>query len=241
MSSVTPDLTDAATTPKPTAKMAPPAGPPTRAQRLQRVLIDHLAPQAMLVRRGPTTKPRIALTFDDGPHALTRGYLDVLERHGARGTFFVIGKNAESRRDDALAIVAGGHEIAVHGFSHRAFPKLGARDLAAELDRTRTSIPPLLGTRPLVRPPYGALSPTALARCARAGYTTVMWSVDSDDCRTTAVADIVVGLMPPRVGAGDIVLFHEGQPWTLEALPHVLGNLRGLGFELVTVSELLAG
>jgi peptidoglycan/xylan/chitin deacetylase (PgdA/CDA1 family) len=121
------------------------------------------------------------------------------------------------------------------------FPSLDALALKSELERTGAllSVPP--GGRKLVRPPRGATSPLSLLRCARAGYVTVLWSVDSDDCRTDRAEDVVAALSPDAVTPGDIVLLHEGQTWTLDALPPVLERLRGAGFELVTVSEMAAG
>jgi peptidoglycan/xylan/chitin deacetylase (PgdA/CDA1 family) len=90
-----------------------------------------------------------------------------------------------------------------------------------------------------VRPPQGAATLGSLARCARAGFTTVLWSLDSDDCRDESPAALAARLGPERVSPGEIVLLHEGQRWTLEALPAILGGLRDAGYALVTVSELL--
>src|SRR5260370_353619 len=72
--------------------------------------------------------------------------------------------------------------------------------------------------RALVRPPTGQTPPGSLARCARAGYSTVLWSRDSDDCRTQDPAEIVARLAPEALTPGEIVLMHECQPWTLAAL-----------------------
>jgi peptidoglycan/xylan/chitin deacetylase (PgdA/CDA1 family) len=72
-----------------------------------------------------------------------------------------------------------------------------------------------------------------------AGYTTVLWSVDSDDCRTTDARAVERRLAPERMSPGDVVLLHEQQQWTLDALPAVVHALRGAGWELVTVRELM--
>jgi peptidoglycan/xylan/chitin deacetylase (PgdA/CDA1 family) len=203
-----------------------------------RTAVDALLPASLLVRRVKASRPAVALTFDDGPDELTREYLDVLDAHGAAATFFVLGGAAASRRAEILEIVRRGHEVAGHGYTHRIFPRMSAPELAEELARTSALLPPTPSV-PLVRPPQGATSLTSLVRCARHGYTTVLWSIDSDDCRTRSADDVAQNLAPPRVGAGDIVLLHEGQRWTLEALPRVLGALREAGLALVTVGELL--
>ncbi|HWL86724.1 MAG TPA: hypothetical protein VNO21_13030, partial [Polyangiaceae bacterium] len=83
------------------------------------------------------------------------------------------------------------------------------------------------------------LTPSTLARIAFAGYTTVLWSLDSDDCRIRDAREVESRVT--RVRGGEIVLMHEGQSWTLSALPSIVGRLRRSGFELVTVGELLHG
>jgi peptidoglycan/xylan/chitin deacetylase (PgdA/CDA1 family) len=90
-----------------------------------------------------------------------------------------------------------------------------------------------------VRPPYGATSVRSLAVCAAAGYTTVMWSRDSDDCRTTSPDEVVARMAPADLRPGEIVLLHEGQSWTLAALPRILEKLGAAGWQAVTVGELL--
>jgi peptidoglycan/xylan/chitin deacetylase (PgdA/CDA1 family) len=197
-----------------------------------------LLPTRLLVLRGPSAARQVALTFDDGPDATTGSYLDVLDRFGARATFFVLGDAAAARRDVLLEIVRRGHEVASHGYSHRRFPTLSAAELRDELERTAAALPPPRG-HPLVRPPQGATSLGSLSRTALYGYTTVLWSLDSDDCRTDSPEAVAARVAPARVRPGEIVLLHEGQSWTLEALPAILGGLKGAGYSLVTVGELL--
>ena len=166
-------------------------------------------------------------------------YLDALEAAGAQATFFVVGETCAQHRSALRAIVARGHEVAGHGYTHRPFPSLPAAELRDELKRTARLLPPAR-YRALVRPPGGRVSPGSVARCARAGYTTVLWSVDSDDCRSDSPAQLIANLAPGRLSPGDIILLHEGQPWTLEALPPVLHALREAGYQMVTVSELVS-
>jgi peptidoglycan/xylan/chitin deacetylase (PgdA/CDA1 family) len=206
-------------------------------QRLVRGVAD-LLPPSLLVRRGPTARRQIALTFDDGPEALTREYLDVLDRFNARATFFVLGSLLEPRREELLEMVRRGHQVASHGFTHKRFPRMTADELDEELRATAALLPVSPG-RPLVRPPQGATSLSSLMRCALAGYTTVLWSLDSDDCRTESVTQVIDKLRQSR--SGDIVLLHEGQRWTLDALAPILEALGGSGLRCVTVDELLKG
>jgi peptidoglycan-N-acetylglucosamine deacetylase len=195
----------------------------------------------VLIRRGSARARTVALTFDDGPHALTDAYLDLLERYDARATFFVVGNACAAHPGAAARIAARGHEVAGHGFSHRAFPKLDARTLRDELARTAALLPTPRTPRPLVRPPYGATSVRSLALCAQAGFTTVLWSRDSDDCRTLAPDEVAARVAPGAIVPGEIVLLHEGQDWTLAALPRILESLAGDGWRMVPVGEMLLG
>jgi peptidoglycan/xylan/chitin deacetylase (PgdA/CDA1 family) len=209
------------------------------ARRAAKAAAFAFLPKHWLVRRGPQTKNRIALTFDDGPCAESTAYLEILHYFGVRATFFVVGSACRERASELSRIAALGHEVAGHGYTHRRFPTLSSRELMSELARTSELLPEQNGRR-LVRPPHGTLSPSVLLTCARAGYTTVLWSRDSADWRVRSSAELVQSFrrIPPE--AGDILLFHEGQPWTLAALPEILSQLLEAGHELVTVGELLA-
>jgi len=223
----------------PATPLFPSALARTRSHAL-RGLASLAVPRSVLVTRGPrrADPPRVALTFDDGPDGTTARYLDVLARHGVRATFFFVGQQAEAAPDLVAACAREGHEIGGHGWSHESFAAMPAARLADELERTDRLLPRTPGRRPLVRPPWGALSASALLAAAIGGFTTVLWSCDSDDCRTRDAEVVLRRVEPRRVGPGGIVLMHEQQPWTLEALPRAVVAFRDAGYELVTVSEL---
>jgi peptidoglycan/xylan/chitin deacetylase (PgdA/CDA1 family) len=167
-------------------------------------------------------------------------YLDVLESLDARATFFLVGELCQEYPELVRAIAARGHELANHGYTHRPFTKLGGRELSAELERTQALLPSVRRGRALVRPPYGAVSPASLLTCARRGFTTVLWSVNSGDWVRHDADEVAQTFTAESAAGGDIVLLHEGQPWTMKALPTIVGELKKAGHELVTVSELLA-
>ncbi len=197
-------------------------------------------PSSVLVWRGSSHDGRVALTFDDGPTDMTEAYLSVLERAGARATFFVLGENCSRNPSIVAAIARRGHELASHGYSHVTFPILARSGLLEdELERTALLLP-AIARRRMVRPPHGSVSLSSLVACAQAGFTTVLWSHDSGDCRTEAADDVVRGVLGVDMPGGSIVLLHEGQQWTLDALPTILHGLKEAGHELVTVGELLA-
>lgn len=210
-------------------------------KRMVRELAGTLLPSSMVVWRGSKRKRQVALTFDDGPDELTPEYLDVLGRFGVKATFFVVGELCEQRPDLVARIAAEGHELAGHGYTHRPFPWLHQESLLEdELRRTAALLPGQRPHRPFVRPPHGALNVRSLLACARAGFTTVLWSFDSGDWCTSSPNDVSEAVRTSELGPGAIVLLHEGQHWTLGALPSILEHLLETGHEPVTVGELLS-
>ena len=208
-----------------------------------------ILPASMVVWRGPALHAqmrrragRVALTFDDGPTALTESYLELLARFNARATFFVIGELCAQRPDLVTKIANAGHELAGHGYTHRRFPTLSGRELEKELRLTAALLPRSAERHSLVRPPHGAVSPWSMLACARAGFTTALWSYDSGDWRTKRADEVFAAFDDEEASKpGAIVLLHEGQTWTMEALPLILGKFGKAGHDLVTVGELLHG
>lgn len=219
-----------------------------RRRKAVKTVAATLLPASMVVWRGHEDEPglgnpgRLALTFDDGPTDLTEEYLRILSQFGARATFFVVGELCERRPDLVERIAAEGHELAGHGYTHRRFPTLTASELELELQRTAALLPANTRGRSLVRPPHGAVSPWSILACTRAGFTTVLWSYDSGDWCTDSSEEVVAAFEDEEASKpGAIVLLHEGQSWTMEALPSIVGKLRKAGHELVTVDEILHG
>ena len=221
------------------------AGPLARGRRAVKVLAERILPDSLVVWRGPREassgqRGRIALSFDDGPTPLTEPYLDVLDQLGVRATFFLVGELCAAHPEWVRAIADRGHELAGHGYTHRRFTSLSRAALASELARTSALLPMRDARRQLVRPPYGAVSASSLMTCALQGFTTVLWSLNSCDWRAREASEVERAVRESRASAGEIVLLHEGQPLTIEALPRVVASLKESGHELVTVGELLA-
>jgi peptidoglycan-N-acetylglucosamine deacetylase len=192
----------------------------------------------------------VALTFDDGPSGTTPAILDVLDTYGVRATFFVIGSWVERLPDVVRDAAARGHELGNHTWTHVDADR--TRELAALYDEVATTndvIERVTGRRPtLLRPPYGS-DPGRFARvAAECGLdATVLWSVQSFDWQDPEPEPIVEQVVA-EVEPGAIVLFHDGQRdtndakprvSTLAALPTILEHLRSVGYEFLTVSELL--
>lgn len=197
-------------------------------------------PGSVVFQHGPRSSRRIALTFDDGPGPLTSAYLEALERASARASFFLIGEKCPGHEREIAAATERGHDVAGHGWSHTAFPELTRRAIEDELARTQAHLPPSRGGTRMVRPPFGRMTPRSLLASFQAGYTSAMWSFDPLDWQATSANEVVRAVDPAKLEAGDILLLHEERRATLEALPTIIARLRDAGFELVSVSQLLA-
>lgn len=124
----------------------------------------------------------IWLTFDDGPHPVhTKKVLDVLARHGATATFFVIGRNCAFYPKTLKAIADAGHRIGNHTWNHPKLTTLSKAKIKEELLKTEKVILPFMEGKKLFRPPYGAHNATVDEVVADLGYRTVIWNVDTVD------------------------------------------------------------
>jgi peptidoglycan/xylan/chitin deacetylase (PgdA/CDA1 family) len=193
-----------------------------------------------LLRRGPTTTKRVALTFDDGPDSLTLRYLELLDDLGVPATFFVCGNRAAQHPELIREYLRRGHQVAGHGYDHTRFPRLSRRQLIDQLERTEQAIGGQVSGRPWVRPPHGSLDAKSLIATRASGFVVALWTIDSVDYTDKDPASIAERCGPKNVGAGDVILFHEGQEWTLDALPRIVTGLQASGLECVTMHDLFA-
>jgi len=188
-----------------------------------------------------TERPRIALTFDDGPHPQhTPMLLDILAQHRARATFYVIGANVRRFPEIARRIVAEGHELGNHTWTHPVLSQQGDATVLREIDRTQEIIWQTVGAVPVtMRPPYGSFTQRQMRMLSEArNLPTVIWSIDTNDWRrpgSSVVADRMVRGAQP----GSVILAHDIHGPTVRAIPAALQGLAQRGFEAVTLSELL--
>lgn len=186
--------------------------------------------------------PYIAMTFDDGPHgANTPRLLDMLKQRGIKATFFVVGQCAAEFPDIMKRIVAEGHEIASHSWSHPLLSKMGEESVSDQLQKTHDIIKQTTGVEPkIMRPPFGAFTPNQRAWANKKwGYKIIMWDVDPLDWKVRNAEHVKSEILKKTV-AGSIILTHDIHKSTIDAMPETLDGLTAKGFKFVSVSELLA-
>lgn len=194
-----------------------------------------------------TQEPVVALTFDDGPHPeSTPRLLDILEKHQARATFFMVGEAAQRYPDIVRRVAEAGHAIGNHSWDHSSLPLLSGRERRAQIRACEKALAPY-GQR-LFRPPYGYQSVASRLDALWLGYQVITWSVTASDWQDRD-AHWITDQLVNEIKPGSIVLFHDAlytyvekrytdRGPTLQAVDLLLEHLGGR-FRFVTVPELL--
>ncbi len=191
--------------------------------------------------------PRVALTFDDGPHPdYTLRIVEVLARHGVRATFFFIGRHALQHPTVARTVAACGHEIGSHTLRHRHLWTLDPRSTWEEIAGGQRAVEDAAGVRSAYfRPPWGAFNLASLWACRRLGILPVLWTVRAEGWRWRPAPPRMVHEVVRRSHPGAVVNLHDrgGFPDTpervLAALPGIVEGLRSRGLEPAPLQEVL--
>lgn len=184
----------------------------------------------------------IAITFDDGPNPeTTPRLLDYLKERGIKATFFLVGKNAAAYPNVVQRILAEGHELGNHSWTHPIFSQLRQERVDSELKKTHDAIVAACGTAPLLyRPPYGAIRLNQKKHIQETlGYPTILWDVDPNDWQAPRTQEKVYTRVLAQTRPGSIILCHDIHKPTVDAMPATLDELRNRGFQFVTVTQLL--
>lgn len=205
--------------------------------------VPNVPPAGARVRYSSVTtdQPVLAMTFDDGPHpTLTPKLLDIMKQRNIKGTFFVLGQNAARYPDIMRRMVAEGHEVANHTWSHPSLTSRSDAQIRTELQKSEDAILRITGVRPrLLRPPYGATNRRIEQWIYNDfGYSTIMWSVDPQDWRRPGVS-VVTSRLVSGAHKGAIMLAHDIHPPTITAMPAMFDQLLAKGYRFVTVSQLM--
>ena len=202
---------------------------------------DIVSSERSTITQVRTSRPVVAMTFDDGPHPrLTPILLDMLKARRIRATFYVIGNRVPQWPGLVQRMLAEGHEVANHTWSHPFLTRLSSSGVLSQLDRTAQAVEKVTGRRPVtMRPPYGAMSYRQRQMVLEARkLPTVLWSVDPQDWRRPG-SSVVAQRILHQTRPGGIVLSHDIHSPTIKAMPRTLDGLAAKGFRFVTVSELL--
>lgn len=180
----------------------------------------------------------IALTFDDGPDPeFTPAVLDLLRTLEVRATFFLIGNKVDAHPDLAARIVAEGHAVGGHGYDHRVITSMSRDGLGEDLGRCAAAIRRATGVQTrLFRPPKGEVDLASIHRSVRThGYRLAHWSRTYSDYRRDGLQPLLDRMQrsPPR--AGDVILLHDNNPHTIDALSRAVPVWRGAGLGFVTL------
>jgi peptidoglycan/xylan/chitin deacetylase (PgdA/CDA1 family) len=197
------------------------------------------------VARGSSGSTRVAVTFDAGADSRPASkILDVLARHGVHATFFLTGKWIEKNPGLARRIIAEGHEIGNHTYSHERLTGLSSGEIAEEVDRTEQLVLQITGhsTKPYARVPYGARDKRVLSVLSQLGYRSIYWDVDCWDSVKKGITSAQIETrVLGKIRNGSIVLMHCGSQPTADALDDLLRKLESEGYSQSTVSGLLGG
>ncbi len=189
----------------------------------------------------------VALTFDDGPDpSSTPEFLRALDALSWHATFFMLGDMARRAPGLAAEVAAAGHEVGVHGDTHRSQLRLSPRVVADDIARARDAVADASGVMPVwFRPPYGTLSLGGVRGARRVGLRPVLWTAWGRDWREGATPESVVADVLGGYIDGGTVLLHDSdctsapKCWhsTLHALPALAAELSGRSLRVGPVGE----
>ncbi|GAB6137600.1 polysaccharide deacetylase family protein [Halanaerobaculum tunisiense] len=187
-----------------------------------------------------TTEKKIAITLDGMWGAdYTHRLLEIFRKHDIYVTFFFGGNWLEEYPDLVQEIVANGHEIGNHSYTHPHMTKLSAQQIKKELTRTSELIKKLTGQQPtLFRPPFGEYDNQLIKVAHELDYHVVQWTIDSLDWKDVST-DFIVNRVLENAAPGSIVLMHNNGTHTADALAKLIPQLKERGYEIVPVSELI--
>jgi peptidoglycan/xylan/chitin deacetylase (PgdA/CDA1 family) len=204
-----------------------------------------LGPNMLRLPHEAAQRGEVALTFDDGPDPhVTPEVLEILDRQGARASFFCVGAKAAAHPDLVRDIVRRGHSVENHSNVHSNwFSLYGPRRLRREIESAQATLSALSGRSPqYFRAPAGLRSPLLDPVVARLGLRYVAWTRRGFDTVTHDTAR-VLGRLARGLAAGDILLLHDGgcastpagRPVALEVLPRLLEQIAARGLKCVSL------
>ena len=182
------------------------------------------------------SRKAVALTFDDGPNPNTTPVaLELLKKYNAKATFFMVGRAVAGNENIIKQVVAEGHQIGNHSWSHPLLTKISLEQAKSQINDTTEALKKASGQDVhIMRPPYGGINS---AIQAAVDQSFILWDIDTLDWKNRNTASIMKEVR--KTQPGSIILMHDIHQTSIDALPTVLQYLTEQGFELVTVEELM--
>lgn len=187
-----------------------------------------------------TNEKKIAITFDAAwTNQDTQVLIDILKKHNAKATFFIVGDWAEKFPESVKAFHNAGHTIANHSDTHKAFSKISYNEIKEEIVNCNKKLEAITGAPiTLVRAPSGDYTDQSLDVCKELNMTMIQWNCDSLDYTKISI-DEIVNRVIKGTSNGSILLFHNGVDNTAPALDRILTKLKSQGYSFVSVEDLI--
>ena len=186
------------------------------------------------------TEKKIAITFDDGPSDYTLEVLDLLKKYNTSATFFCIGKNIEAYPEIVKQIIAEGHLVGNHSYSHSPFFDFyNAKKITEEIQQTDMLLKKYTSKKiNFFRPPYGVTTPSIRRALKISGHKVIGWNIRSLDGGTKN-QNLIFNRIIKRISPGGIVLLHDTASHSVLVLEQFLQFLQKQNYQVVSVEELL--
>lgn len=183
-------------------------------------------------------RPVIALTYDDGPQeSVGNQIMNIMAAYNSKCTFFLVGDRVANMITEVQRMVAEGHEVANHTYSHTYLNRVSAGQIIDQVTACNNILEQVTGMRPtLMRLPGGNKNQTVLSNV---NMPIILWNIDTRDWESRN-AQSTINAVIGKVKSGDIVLMHELYQSTADATTVIVPTLINQGFQLVTVSEMAA-
>lgn len=164
--------------------------------------------------------------------------LRILKSNDVKATFFLDGQWLEKHEEDARLILAEGHQVSNHAFSHKNMSRLSETEMSNEIQKTQKLLHHLGVTNNLFAPPSGDFNSKSLAITAQLGLHTILWTVDTIDWREKDPM-VILNRVIPRIEPGSMILMHPTRSATL-ALDLMIKKIKMKKVKLGTVHELIS-
>lgn len=182
----------------------------------------------------------VALSFDAAwGNEDTQQLIDILNDHGVKATFFLVGQWVDRYPESVKALADAGMDVMNHSDDHAHFSQLSEQDIISNVNACNDKIEAITGTRPtLFRCPYGEYDNHVVSAVNSMGMHVIQWNVDSLDWKELSAQEITARVTK-QVVPGSIILFHNAALHTPEALPGIIEYLQQEGYEILPVSQLI--